>query len=516
MTLAPTPAPGGPGVTGGAPATPSRRPVPGPPPTGPARARPPVALVALGVGVVGYLALGKGFAYAGVPPVFVGEVLLLVVLLATVGPAMPVPRTLPAGMTAALVGMAAIQVVVERLAGRTSWLETGRGLAPVYYSAFAFAAYAGLRTHEARVGRAAVAAAVRAAAVRVAPALVVVATALAALLLVDPEGLPRWPASGQVVLASKSGDLAVTLVLVLPLLARAPRRRRGAGGRAALLALWGVAALLVAFRSRGALLALVAGLLAVRPNGVRLARGVAAVVVAVLVLAVSGLSFEVRGREVSDDALGDAVASMLRTVPEDEVGGTYVGTVDWRTDWWGDIWRDVTDDAMVLHGHGWGDNLAVRYLGRRPGVGPDEPALRLPHDIFFSLAGRAGVVVAVVFLSVPVLTVAATFRAGRRRSAGPPGVASPAAVAAPGPGRRTVASPAVVAPPGPAPPVVAPPAVEAARGAVVAALVTGLFDVYLESPQGAVVLWSLVGYLWWAVAPAAPHPEPTGAGEPAG
>ena len=34
-------------------------------------------LVALGVGLLGYAVLGRGFAYVGVPPVYVGEVLLL-------------------------------------------------------------------------------------------------------------------------------------------------------------------------------------------------------------------------------------------------------------------------------------------------------------------------------------------------------------------------------------------------------------------------------------------------------
>jgi hypothetical protein len=40
------------------------------------------ALRLLGLGLVLYLAFGKGFAYAGIPPVFVGEVLLVVVLVA--------------------------------------------------------------------------------------------------------------------------------------------------------------------------------------------------------------------------------------------------------------------------------------------------------------------------------------------------------------------------------------------------------------------------------------------------
>ena len=44
---------------------------------------------------------------------------------------------------------------------------------------------------------------------------------------------------------------------------------------------------------------------------------------------------------------------------------------------------------MVLHGRGWGDNLALRH-GVTPALAADDPrVLRLPHNIFFSLVGRA-------------------------------------------------------------------------------------------------------------------------------
>ena len=42
--------------------------------------------------------------------------------------------------------------------------------------------------------------------------------------------------------------------------------------------------------------------------------------------------------------------------------------------------------------------------------------------------------------------------------------------------------------------------VQAARGALVAGIATGLVDVYLEAPQGGILFWSLLGYLWWALA----------------
>jgi hypothetical protein len=228
--------------------------------------------------------------------------------------------------------------------------------------------------------------------------------------------------------------------------------------------MWTGAALLVAFRSRGALLALVLGVVVMRPHAVRLAKAVFAVLVVVLVLYLTGISIAVRGREVSYDAIGDAVASVLGAGPEDQIGSNYLATTNWRGDWWSSIWDDVKAEHMVLHGRGWGDNLALRH-GVTPALAADdERVLRLPHNVFFSIAGRAGVLTAVGFLVVPLLTVVRTFTRPPERST-----------------RLTV---------------------QAARGAVTGAVATGLVDIFLESPQGGILFWSLIGFLWWATAPA--------------
>lgn len=428
-------------------------------------ARLPRVLVLLFGTLVLYAAFGKGFAYAGVPPVYVGEVVLAVVAVSVLTKAMPLPRCAPAGLAAVLGGLALAQLTVDRLAGEDPWIESLRGLAPIYYSAFAFATYALLRRYEYRAGRNMAMRLVDRAGVSAAPFIIVVAVVLAALLLTSSEQLPAWPSTGVTMLASKSGDIAVALVLVLPFVtaARPPDRLSLAVG--ILPALWGVAALFVTFRSRGALLALMAGALVVRPHVTRVIKGSLVITVVLLVLYVSGLSFEVRGREVSFDALGDATASLLGTRPEGEIEGSYVGTANWRAEWWDAIADDAFEQRMVLHGHGWGDNLAIRYRVVDAAALDDATVLRLPHNIFFSLAGRAGLVTAVGFLLVPLLTVLRTFSVSSGR---------------PPPSRM----------------------VQGARGALVAAVVTGLFDVYLESPQGGILLWSLIGFLWWATAPA--------------
>jgi O-antigen ligase/polysaccharide polymerase Wzy-like membrane protein len=421
---------------------------------------PPGALRLLFAGLVLFAAFGKGFAYAGVPPLFVGEALLAVVLVAAVRSSMALPRHPAASVTAVLAGIAAVQLAVDRLVGDAPLLETLRGLAPVYYSGYAFGLYVLLRAWESRVGPEHIVESIDRALVRVAPAVITAVLVLAALLLLEPTGLPTWPTSGVQILLTKSGDVAVTLVLFAPVVARRMGLHRlvvGAG--------WCTTALLVSFRSRGALLALAIGLVVAWPHAVRIAKLAFVAVAVVLLLYVTGLSVEVGGREISYEGVGDAAASVLGGKPEGDLGSNYVGTTNWRADWWRSIWDDVTSRRMVLHGTGWGDNLAVRY-GVVPPIDADDPrVLRLPHSIFFSLAGRAGLLVAVAFLAVPVLTVATTYRSRPRDDL------------------DDLAVP-----------------VQGARGAIAAAVTTGLADIYLESPQGGILLWSLVGFLWWATA----------------
>ena len=415
-----------------------------------------------------YLAFGKGFAYAGWPPVFVGELLLVVVVAAAVRSTLVVPRH-PAAVVAAFVGgLALVQATVDRLHPSVPLVETIRGLAPIYYAPYGFATVLVAPRLGAAVRPGGRALQTERAVRRAAPLVLAVVLLLAVLLLVEPASLPTWPGSGVPLLLTKSGDIAVTLALLGPVLLAAhdPSRRPDHVARVAArlsIAAWGVTALLVSFRSRGALLALLVGLVVARPNAVRVAKVALTALAVVLALYVSGLRVEVGGREISYDAVGDAIGSVLGGGPEDQIGSNYLDTTNWRADWWASIWQDVRSEDMVLHGRGWGDNLAVRHGVTAEIAGEDPRALRLPHDVFYSLAGRAGLVTAVGFLLVPVLTVARTFR---RRPHGTP----------------------------------TPVAVQAARGAVAAAVTTGLTDIYLESPQGGIVYWMLIGFLWWAVA----------------
>ncbi len=415
----------------------------------------------LGIALVLYLAFGKGFAYAGVPPVFVGELLLVVVVLAALSSDTALPQNLAAVIAAVLVGLALVQLAVDRLVTNDPWLESLRGVAPIYYSGFAFAVYALLRRREAEVGPTRVLRLIEGALARAAPVVVVIISLLVLRSLRVSPATPAWPISGGPLLPTKATDISVALVIVLPaLLVRSPaptalRHRRW------LLVLWIMVAVVVTFRSRGALGGLAAGYALASPNLTRMLRGLAAVTVLLVVLYTSGLSVTMgKQRELSFRSGVDSVASLLGA--DEGLNSRLTATRNWRIDWWSDIWTDVGSRQMLLHGYGWGDNLAIRYGVVPPGEDRDPRVLRAPHSIFFSLAGRAGVVTAVGFVLVPVLTIARSFT--RRRRVG-----------------RSLA-------------------VEGARAGVAAALVVASSDVYLESPQGSIVFWSLIGFLWWVAA----------------
>lgn len=418
----------------------------------------PTVLRVLGIALVLYLAFGKGFAYAGVAPVFVGEVLLVTVVFVALASDTALPRNAAAAVAALLVGVAVVQLAVDRFTAADPWLESLRGVAPIYYSGFAFAVYALLRRYEGRAGPTAVMRAIDGAFARAAPVVVaLIALVLAVRLLGGPSFGPTWPISGGPLLISKATDIAVALSVVLPVLLAPSAGFTTIRHRRWLLAIWVAIALVVSFRSRAALGGIVIGYAVGRPSLTRALRGLLAVAVLLVVLGVSGLTITLgRQRELSFRSGVESVASLVGF--DDSIDNSRLtGTRNWRIAWWSEIWDDVTSRPMVLHGYGWGDNLAIRYDVVPPGADRDPRVLRAPHNIFFSLAGRGGLAVAVGFVLVPILTVVRSFR---RR------------------GDRSVA-------------------VAGARAGISAAVVVAFSDVYLESPQGGIVMWTLIGFLWW-------------------
>jgi hypothetical protein len=425
-------------------------------------ARPSRSLVLVGIAVTCYAAFGKGFAYAGYPPVYVGEVVLAILLAGSLRLSAPVPRNKSALCALALAVLAGSQLIIEVVDGGSPLIEVVRSFAPIYYMLWALVVYWELVAAERRRSRAAVVDMVLQWYIRAGRLVVLVVPAVALLLVVQWSGVPHWPGSGVAVVLPGSTDISVALVAFQPSL-----RHQPSGRRSFLVGCWLIAAVLVAARSRAALLALVAGVAVsslvshgVTRAAARILKTAMVAAMIMLVLAVSGLSITVGSRELSARSIVESVQSVFGDVPE---GTDLANTRDWRARWWSDIWNDVSQRGYILNGFGWADNLAVRYGVIPPDAGADPQALRYPHNIFFSLAGRAGLVVTGLFMAVPLLAVATMRRASRGASS-----------------KEKLL-------------------MEAATATIVGALLVAFTDVYLESPRGLVLFWTSLGLSWWLI-----------------
>ena len=125
--------------------------------------------------------------------------------------------------------------------------------------------------------------------------------------------------------------------------------------------------------------------------------------VAVLTLIVVGLIFDIRvegisgrGGEISVQGIvGRALAPI-----DPSLAGKYVdnaedlgGTVDWRTRWWTAIWASINhgSDVEFFFGHGYGFELTSLVDGV-------EHDVRTPHSVFFYALGYGGWIGAFIFI----------------------------------------------------------------------------------------------------------------------
>jgi len=416
-----------------------------------------------------YLALGKGFAYFGRPPLFVGEVTLVVLVLAAARSDLTLP-TGPSSLCAALfVAGGFLHTGIDLLFSDVSPIETLRGFAIAYYAVFGALAYGALAARESTLSFHEVVERLQRSLVRsmlvVIPAIAFLSVRLAGIGIAGP----RWPGSGVPVLITKAPDLGVALAFCLPLLRAGYLEARSAAGRTVrwqlVALLWIVSVLLVSARSRAGLIAAVVGILVTfGVNARTVVRSVIGAATLYTVLLVTSFRMNAGGRELSARGIRNSLVSIF--APDTVTSGNYNATSDWRSQWWNAILHDAWSHRDWLSGPGWGTNLATKYgVANNFGLSQEFVALRLPHNMVIGLVGRVGFVLAALYVAVPVLAVYRT-----RPSRLQPELRN-------SPLRR------------------------AAQAGLVGGFAVGLTDVYLESPQGAIVFWVLCGALWWMAAP---------------
>lgn len=401
----------------------------------------------------GYLFLDRAFAYIHVPgvPLFAGEAVLLIGAVCAVRatPAFRDPVVKEPVLALLLVFM--LWGLVRTLPGiPVHGIDAVRDAALWYYATFALLAVAAVTSQPElplRLARQLD---------RVTPALLVWLCASVLLAPIAAEA-PTVPFTDVSVLSHKPGNAAIAALLVLAVQwlvpgTRSPRSR----------AAWSALALLVitlaGTQNRGGLLGVLAGgavALVFLEDRVRVVGRATAVVAVSLGLALL-LSVEVpigglQGRSYSARQLVTNVVSLAGA----ESQGNLEGTVDGRLVLWNRLLDKQVRDDRVLDGAGFGPNLAAEVGVFDAG----EESLRNPHNSHahvFARMGALGVLVWVLFWLGWYVRVLAVLRRSHL----------------PRPNRQVTG---------------------VCLAITTAVLVSTAFDPQLEGPQGAVLLWTLVG-----------------------
>ena len=425
------------------------------------------SLLLLGGCLLGYALLGRGFAYIGAPPLYIGELTLLAcggaALLAARGRGLlrsPVALLL---LVYLLIGAAATAPWVGRYG-----LDALRDAALWGYGLFALAVAALLL----RGGWVLEAARQY---VRFVPVFLWCVPVLVLLSELNPGLLPRLPGADAPLGQLKGGDVAVhlagiaaLLLLGLPALLRGGRAAPGTGlasgetGGAARRewgwwTLWLAAAAIPVFRVRAGLLAIAAALFvvaALRP-GSRWGKPAALLTLTLtLMLALGGaVTLGEQRNTISPQALLLNVQSIAGGSGEDYRDGTRT----WRLRWWGDIVNYTVHGPYFWTGKGYGVNLADA-----DGYQLDDGALRSPHNGHMTILARSGVPGLLAWALLQLAFALGLLRAYRRAARARQELWA----------RLNLWVLAYWA----------------------AFMVNTTFDVYLEGPQGGIWFWCLFGF----------------------
>lgn len=396
--------------------------------------------------LTGYAIGGRGFAYLGFPPLFVGELALAL------------------GLTAALVAgslrgrwtLAAGAIVMFELVGLVTTvpyvsaygIDAFRDGVTWAYSIFALViiGLAGSRFLPKVVARYS----------SLLPYFLATAPVVLAVNRWAPQVIPLNPITDIPLFAPKSGDVSVHLAGVATFLLLDLRscrfRQRNQLLEWLLWSLW-LAAFVLITNNRGGMISILIAMsiaLLFRP---RSRWGKPLVVVAIAVGLASGLQLGVNNNESRGLSVQD-IALRLQSVVSSTGDSSVDGTKEWRLNWWQDIVDYTVFGPYRWLGKGYGVNLADD-----DGYQVDaEGDLRSPHSIHLSVLARSGLLGLGAWLSILLLVLIGLTRIvlyGLDET------------------RRRVALWLL--------------------SYFLAFVVNASFDVYLEGPQGGIWFWSLVG-----------------------
>lgn len=334
-------------------------------------------LRALGLALLGYALDGRGFAYLGIPPLFVGEATLLA------GLAVLLAQSRWKSLWERPQIIALLAFVAMGICRTVPYLdEYGvdaiRDAAFYYYSAFAIIVAGLLISGPHRLllllgeyGK-------------FTRVFLVGIPLVAAAYRFGHEALPRWPWGDIPIVQEKEGDVMVHLGAIAAFWAS------GLGGPVA--PGWSIALALNAacmgVIDRAGLVSFCAasgtGLLH-RPLCKPLWRTIGAATAALLLFALTGVSIEIPGGKGRALSFHQVVVNLQSTFGDAGNDGLD-STKEWRTDWWRDIVAGTLHGPDRWTGKGFGVNLADAYGYQ---VQADH-SLRSPHSAHMTVLARMG------------------------------------------------------------------------------------------------------------------------------
>lgn len=397
--------------------------------------------------LAGYAFLGKGFAYLGAPPLFVGELVLGLAILAILLSLGTARFGVLHGLIVAFVVWCAFRTIpyvgtygVDALRDGATW----------GYAIFAIAVSVSVvPSHFARL----------ATGYRLLiPVFLAWLPVAAALTLAFEPLVPRAPGTDVAIVVFKAGDMSVHLAAIAAFVLLGLDRVRDGLPRPPQVVVWPMwilNAALVAALNRAAFLALASVatvVLFIRESGRWLMLVFITVAMATLLAVVNPAVDLGLPRSLSVDQLAQNVLSLFGT----EGGSVNEATKNWRFAWWNSIVDYTVNGQYAATGKGFGINLAdadgFQVLA--------DGSLRAPHSVHFEILARAGVPGLILWILLQVtfgvMLLRAAFRAPRTAPRWTPVLAWVFVYWA-------------------------------------AALIDGSFDVYIGGPQGGIWFWAVMG-----------------------
>jgi hypothetical protein len=332
-------------------------------------------VVLLGSALVCYLLLGKAFAYLGVPPVYVGELLIVLGVLAAAQ-----SRCLPASMASLPSLMLFLLMAWVAVLTFHNLAEFGfdslRDSVVVTYGVFAFIVTSLLIADPSRLEWI-----VRS--YRYVSVLIVTAAPLA--LMMSSASMEALREAMNVPPFVRTGELAVHLAGATAFTLLGFRKQ---GWIWSLFLLMAVALVFAQNRGGALAIAISAGVAVILSGN---ARGVCQFIfiggALALIAAIANVNISLGGER---DFHFDQIIANLSSIWSDSDTGNLDGTKEWRLSWWTAIVQYTLQGDYFWTGKGFGPNLAV-VDGFLVGTEFDAPLVRSPHNAHLTILARAGV-----------------------------------------------------------------------------------------------------------------------------